>query len=49
VLDIDGFYVGLMAWLAGLAAQRFVRAEGLTTVHVTRSVDEALDVVERFV
>lgn len=49
VLDIDGFYEGLMAWLAGLVTQRFVRAEGLATVHVARSVDEALDVVEQFV
>jgi len=49
LLDVDGFYAGLIAWLEGLARQRFVRAEGLDMVHVTRSVDEALDDIERFV
>jgi uncharacterized protein (TIGR00730 family) len=49
MLDIDGFYAGLMAWLADLVDQGFVRVESLDTVHVARSVDEALDVVERFV
>jgi uncharacterized protein (TIGR00730 family) len=49
VLDIDDFYAGLMTWLTTLASQRFVRPEGLAMVHVARSVDEALDEVERFV
>jgi uncharacterized protein (TIGR00730 family) len=48
LLDVDGFYGGLAAWLVGLASQRFVRAEGIAMVHVARSVDEALDVIERF-
>jgi uncharacterized protein (TIGR00730 family) len=49
LLDVDDFYGGLMTWLTTLASQRFVRAEGLGMVHVARSVDEALDEVERFV
>ncbi len=48
LLDVEGFYAGLLEWLAGLSARGFVRAEGLAMVHVVRSVDEALDVVERF-
>ena len=47
VLDADGFYAGLMRG-ARLGQQNFVRAEGLAMVHVARSVDEALDEVERF-
>ena len=49
LLDVDGFYQGLLAWLTSLASQRFVRSEGLAMVRVARSVDEALDEVERFV
>jgi uncharacterized protein (TIGR00730 family) len=49
LLDFDGFYTGLVGWLAGLVAQGFVRPEGLAMVHVARSADEALDAVERFV
>jgi uncharacterized protein (TIGR00730 family) len=49
LLDVDDFYDGLMTWLTTLASQRFVRADGLAMVHVARSVDEALDEVERFV
>jgi uncharacterized protein (TIGR00730 family) len=48
LLDIDGFYQGLAVWLVGLASQRFVRPEGIAMVHVARTVDEALDVIERF-
>jgi uncharacterized protein (TIGR00730 family) len=48
LLDIDGFYRGLVSWLAGLVAQGFVREEGFATVHLARNVDEALDVVQRF-
>jgi uncharacterized protein (TIGR00730 family) len=48
LLDIDSFYEGLAVWLVGLASQRFVRPEGIAMVHVARSVDEALDVIERF-
>ena len=49
LLDVDGFYDGLVAWLDGLVERRFVRAEAMHMVHVARSLDEALDVVERFV
>jgi uncharacterized protein (TIGR00730 family) len=49
LLDVDGFYHGLLAWLTTLASQRFIRPEGLAMVRVARSVDEALDEVERFV
>jgi uncharacterized protein (TIGR00730 family) len=49
LLDVDDFYGGLMTWLTALASQGFVRAEGLGMVHVARTVDEALDEVERFV
>jgi uncharacterized protein (TIGR00730 family) len=49
LLDVDDFYGGLLAWLGTLASQRFVRSEGLAMVRVARSVDEALDEVERFV
>jgi len=48
LLDIDGFYQGLVAWLRGLVGQGFVPSKGLAMVHVVRSVDEALDAVERF-
>lgn len=48
LLDIDGFYGGLISWLTGLQAQSFARADALALVHVARNVDEALDVVQRF-
>jgi uncharacterized protein (TIGR00730 family) len=48
LLDADGFYAGLIGWLEGLVAQRFVGADALAMVHVVRSVDEALDAVQRF-
>jgi uncharacterized protein (TIGR00730 family) len=46
LLDPDGFYDGLMAWLDGLADTRFVRRPAMAKVTVTRSIEEALDVVE---
>jgi uncharacterized protein (TIGR00730 family) len=49
LLDVDDFYQGLLTWLTTLASKRFVRSAGLAMVRVTRSVDEALDEVERFV
>jgi uncharacterized protein (TIGR00730 family) len=48
LLDMEGFYGGLVTWLTSLVDQGFVRAAGLARVHVARSMDEALDVVERF-
>ncbi|AEV88507.1 hypothetical protein ACWT_7497 [Actinoplanes sp. SE50] len=46
VLDPDGFYDGLLGWLTGLVATRFVRPGAMETVRVARSVPEALDVIE---
>jgi len=46
LLDPDGFYDGLMAWLYRLADTRFVRRPGMAKVTVTRALEEALDVVE---
>jgi uncharacterized protein (TIGR00730 family) len=46
LLDPDGFYDGLMAWLDGLAGTRFVRRPAMAKVTVTRSIDGALDVIE---
>jgi len=48
LLDADGFFDGLVAWLLGLAAQRFVRAEALAMLRVVRTVDEALDAIDGF-
>jgi len=49
LLDADGFYDGLMEWLRGLVDQKFVRPEAFALVQVARTLDEALDVIERFV
>lgn len=49
LLDMDDFYAGLTTWLSTLASDRFVRTDAMSMVHVARSVDEALDEVERFV
>jgi len=48
LIDADGFYEGLITWLLGLAADRFIRAEALAVLRAVRSVDEALDAIERF-
>jgi predicted Rossmann-fold nucleotide-binding protein len=49
LLDVADFYAGLTAGLASLASQRFRRTGGRSLVQVARSLDEALDEVERFV
>ncbi len=46
VLDPDGFYDGLMTWLNGLVATKFVRASAMDTVLIARSVPDALDAIE---
>jgi uncharacterized protein (TIGR00730 family) len=46
LLDPDGFYDGLLAWLGQLADQRFVRSAALERVTVVKSVAAALDVIE---
>jgi uncharacterized protein (TIGR00730 family) len=48
LLDVDGFYEGLIAWLVSVAVQGFLRPESLAMVRVVRTVDEALDVIGRF-
>ncbi|GIF53617.1 hypothetical protein DFJ67_3113 [Asanoa ferruginea] len=42
VLDVDGFYAGLLAWLATLAPGGFVRREAFDALTVVDSVDAAL-------
>lgn len=49
LLDADGFFAGLVSWIGGLVERGFVGSDSLDLVHVARSTDEALDVVERFV
>jgi len=49
LVNVDGFYDGLVSWLDGLVERRFIRAEAMTMVHLVRTLDEALDVIERFV
>ncbi len=46
LLDPDGFYTGLLAWLGGLADTQFVRRPALAKVTVASSVAAALDAVE---
>jgi uncharacterized protein (TIGR00730 family) len=46
LLDPDGFYDGLVTWLNGLVASKFVRAGAMETVLVARSVPDALDALE---
>jgi uncharacterized protein (TIGR00730 family) len=48
LLDADGFYQGLVTWLAGLAGAGFVRDGGLSTVHVVSTIAEALDAIDQF-
>jgi len=47
LLDPEGFYDGLLAWLAELASTAFVRREALDRLVVTRSIGAALDEVEK--
>lgn len=42
LLNVDGFYTGLLDWLRGLTASGFVRAEALGRLAVVESVDAAL-------
>ncbi len=46
LLDPDGFYGGLLDWLDGLAAQRFVRREALGLLRVARDVPGAFKALE---
>jgi uncharacterized protein (TIGR00730 family) len=47
LLDLDGFYAGLVDWLGGLVPTGFVRAEALDLLIVADSVPGALDEIER--
>ena len=49
LLDTDGFFAGMLDWLRGLVASGFIRAPAMSRVNVARTVDEALDAVERFI
>jgi uncharacterized protein (TIGR00730 family) len=46
LVDPDGFYSGLMAWLGALAETEFVRHAALEQVTVVGSVPAALDAIE---
>jgi len=46
LLDPDGFYDGLFAWLEGLADTAFVRHAALERVTLTKSIAAAMDVIE---
>jgi uncharacterized protein (TIGR00730 family) len=45
VLDPDGFYTGLLEWLAGLVPTGFVRADALAALTVVTTVDAAIAAV----
>jgi uncharacterized protein (TIGR00730 family) len=45
LLDPDGFYDGLMAWLGRLADTEFVRRKALELVTVVSSIPAAFDVI----
>jgi len=47
LLDPDGFYDGLMAWLTQLADTAFVRTSALERVVVAKSIASALDIIEQ--
>jgi uncharacterized protein (TIGR00730 family) len=46
LLDTDGFYTGLLAWLRGLATSAFVRPEALSRLLVASDVHAAFDLLE---
>jgi uncharacterized protein (TIGR00730 family) len=45
LLDQDGFYAGLFAWLAGLVEAGFVAPTARSAIQVVATVEEALDVL----
>ncbi len=47
LLDPDGFYDGLMAWLGKLAETAFVRRAALDRVTVVSSIGAAFDIIDR--
>jgi uncharacterized protein (TIGR00730 family) len=46
LLDPDGFYAGLMSWLARLAETEFVRRAALARVTVTATLPAAFQAIE---
>jgi uncharacterized protein (TIGR00730 family) len=46
LLDPDGFYDGLLAWLGQLGDTAFIRSAALERVTVVKSVSAALDLIE---
>lgn len=46
LVDVDGFYGGLIAWLGGLADTAFVRREALDLITVVDSVAAAVDALQ---
>jgi hypothetical protein len=46
LLDPDGFYEGLLAWLSQLAETQFVRQAALERVIRAKSIAQALDIIE---
>ena len=46
LLDPDGFYDGLLGWLAQLTDQQFVRSAALERVTVANSIPAAIDLIE---
>jgi uncharacterized protein (TIGR00730 family) len=46
LLDVDGFFTGLRAWLDGLAGARFAAPGALALLRAAGSVDQALALVE---
>ena len=47
VLDLDGFYSGLLNWLGELAGTDFVRRSALEQITVVSSIPAAFDAIEQ--
>lgn len=48
LLDQDGFYAGLLAWLDGLVEAGFVQPTARSVLRVVATLEEALDSLEDF-
>ncbi|HET6534328.1 MAG TPA: TIGR00730 family Rossman fold protein [Actinoplanes sp.] len=46
LLDPDGFYAGLLAWLTELADTKFVRRSALDKIQVVNSIPAALNILD---
>jgi uncharacterized protein (TIGR00730 family) len=47
LLDVDGFYAGLIDWLGGLVSTGFVTVQAMDTLILADDVPAALDTLER--